>query len=566
MFLSVADVSKSYGVQQILAGVSLTLGAGQRIGLVGANGVGKSTLLKIIAGEIEADGGQIMLPTSARLGYLPQVIEAMDGKRIDDLIGESMAHITELETQMRQLEVAMGTAQGNALDEVMDEYGQVMERFEWYGGYELDYRVDMVFEGLGIGHLGRERMVESLSGGEKARVGLGILLLGSPDVLLLDEPTNHLDFASLEWLEGYLREYRGGVLIVSHDRHFLNRTVNAIVEIEEHSREAKHYVGDYELYLQVKAQERSRWEVEYVNQQAEIKELRHEIKVKARQVAHNRPPTDGDKFLKHFKRGKVEQAVSRRVQSAEERLKRIEDDPIPPPPDVLQFDTRLEAKKLEGHTPLSVSGLGKRYGAREVLTDVSFTLDAGSRIALVGPNGAGKSTLLKILTGIEEADSGEMTFNPQVTVGYMDQAQATLDGEAGVFEAFSEGLSGNEQQLKAILFNTGLFDYEETLQSVGQLSSGQKRKLQIARLIAEQANLLLLDEPTNFVSFDVLENFEGALKGFEGAIIAASHDRRFLEQFEGEVWEIRDGRLIQYLGGYEEYVQETSGERELVEI
>lgn len=566
MFLSVVDVSKSYGVQQILAGVSLMLGAGQRIGLVGANGVGKSTLLKIVAGEIEADSGQIRMPATARLGYLPQVIEAMDGHRIDDLIGESMAHITALEADMRQLEVEMGTAQGDALDEVMDKYGQVMEQFEWYGGYELDYRVDVVFEGLGIGHLGRERMVESLSGGEKARVGLAILLLGSPDVLLLDEPTNHLDFASLEWLEGYLSDYRGGILIVSHDRHFLNRTVNAIVEIEEHSREAKHYTGDYDNYLHVKAQEWARWAADYANQQTEIKELRYEIKVKARQVAHNRPPTDGDKFLKHFKRGRAEGAISRRVQSAEERLKRIEDDPIPPPPEVLQFDTQFDGKALESHTPLSASGLGKQYGNREVLVDVSFTLDAGSRIALVGPNGAGKSTLLKILAGIEEADSGEMTFNPQVKVGYMDQAQASLDGEASVFEAFCEGLSGNEQQLKAILFNTGLFRYEETLQSVRQLSSGQKRKLQIARLIAEQANLLLLDEPTNFVSFDILENFEAALKGFEGPIIAASHDRRFLEQFEGEVWELRDGRLIHYLGGYEEYVRETSEEREMVGV
>lgn len=564
MFLRVSEISKHYGVQQVLSGVSITLGAGNRIGLVGANGVGKSTLLKIIVGDIEADEGEITLTSAARLGYLPQVIAASDGKTIDDLIGESMVHITALESEMRRLEDAMATAQGSELDNIMQVYGQVAEQFEWYGGYEIDYRVEMVFEGLGISQLSRDRFLKSLSGGEKARVGLAILLLSSAGVLLLDEPTNHLDFASLTWLEDYLSQYRGGILIVSHDRQFLNRTVNSIIEIEEHSRQAKQYSGDYDAYLQVKAQERLRWAETYDRQQEEIKELRQEVKVKARQVAHNRAPTDGDKFLKHFKRARVEKTVARRVQSAEERLKRIEDDPIPPPPEKLHFDTRFDTSDLESHTPLTVSGLWKTYGNRTVLNGLSFTLDRHHRVALVGANGAGKSTLLKILAGIETADEGEVMFSPQVKIGYMDQAQASLDGHETVFEAFCKGLDGNEQQLKAILFNTGLFQYEETLHTLQELSSGQKRKLQIARLIAEGANLLLLDEPTNFVSFDILENFEAALKDFDGPIIAASHDRRFLEQFEGEVWALDEGRILRYLGGYEEYLE--AGHRERISM
>lgn len=554
MHLTITNVSKSYGVHQILDDISLTLGAQQRIGLVGPNGVGKSTLLKIIVGEIEADSATIALPPQARVGYLPQVITDYGDKTLDEMIADSMAHIHTLEAQMRELEVQMSWLEGGALEAVLQTYGEVTERFEFYGGYEIDYRVDVVLAGLQVDHIERRRSFVTLSGGEKARVGLAMLLLQSPDLLLLDEPTNHLDFASLEWLEDYLRSYRGAVMIVSHDRHFLNRTVTSIIEIEEHSRQARHYSGDYDAYLETKRHERRQWKEDYERQQEEIKALQQQIKVSARQVAHNRLPTDSDKYLKHHKRGRVEGLISRQVRNAEERLSRIEADPIPAPPEELRFDADFDPATLRGHTLLTVSRLCKRYDDRDVLREISFTLGPRSRVVLVGPNGCGKSTLLRLLVSLEQPDSGEVIVNPQVRLGYLDQEQETLDPDQTVFDVYRAGLPGHEQQHKAILLSTGLFCYDEITRRIGDLSSGQKRKLQIARIMAERANLLLLDEPTNYISFDVLESLEAALHEFPGPIIAATHDRRFLQRFGQEVWELRDGELVRYLGGYEEYV------------
>lgn len=558
MSILITNISKSYGIHQILDNISLVVSAGQRFGLVGANGVGKSTLLKIIIGEIEADGGTITITNQVKIGYLPQALIDFGSKTIDDLVADAMRELQALELRMRDLERQMTDA-GPNLTAIMAEYGEVAEQFEQHGGYELDHRADSILNGLRVGHIARQRQIATLSGGERSRVGLAMLLLQAPDVLLLDEPTNHLDFASLEWLESYLQSYPGAMLIVSHDRQFLNRIATSIVEIEEHSRKAKQYTGNYDAYLEAKTQERQRWQFDYERQQEEIKALRHEIKGTARQVSHNRAPKDGDKYLKHFKRGRVEQAVSRRISNAEEKLRRIEANPIPKPPDDLTFGPDFDPQALKGHTPLFASGLVKTFGTRTVLDGVSFTLGARSRIALVGANGAGKSTLLKILTGLLVADEGEIYVNPQVKVGYLDQDQESLQGDKTVLEAYSADLPGQEQQHITMLLASGLFRYEEIGRQVGQLSSGQKRKLQIARLMAERANLLLLDEPTNYVSFDVLEAFEAALRHFPGPVVAASHDRRFLEHFGGEVWELRDGNLINHMNGLEGYRATANG-------
>ncbi|HEX3053906.1 MAG TPA: ABC-F type ribosomal protection protein [Aggregatilineaceae bacterium] len=549
--LQLSNISKSYGDQQILNQAALILNDGQRVGLVGANGVGKSTLLKIIMGQIEADSQSISVTSGAQVGYLAQTIDYKEGQTIQTLSEEAMQHLKTLENRMRELETCMAD-QSDDLDSIMQEYGEISDRFERYGGYEMDYRIKLLLSGLKVDHLPRERQVVTLSGGEKARLGLAMLLLQNPDVLLLDEPTNHLDFASLGWLEAYLQAYRGSVLIVSHDREFLNRTVTAIVEIEEHSRKTKMYAGNYDAYLQAKTIERRQWEEAYANQQEEIKELRRAIKVQARQVAHNRPPTDADKFLKHFKRGMVDKAISSRVASAEERLRRIEENPIPRPPKELQFEADFDPEAVQGRTPLFVSGLSKCYGERRILDSISFTLGPRSRIVLVGPNGAGKSTLLKILAGYEAYDAGEVYVSPQVKIGYLDQQQEQLEANQTVLEVYREGLTGEDQVHITELLGSGLFRYDEISRQVSQLSSGQKRKLQIARLMAARANMLLLDEPTNFVSFDVLESFEEAIQQFPGPVLAVSHDRRFLKQFKGELWELRDGRIVQHPGEWEE--------------
>jgi len=540
-YLSILNISKTFGYHQVLNGVSLMLNAGERIGLVGANGVGKSTLLKIITGELEADGGTVMLTPGAKLGYLPQAIASFEGRTLADLIAESMRHLRDLEARMRDLEQQMEAASPDVLDAIMVEYGETVEQFERYGGYEMDYRVDAVLEGLGVNHIPRERLFATLSGGEKSRVGLALLLLQAPDVLLLDEPTNHLDFASMAWLEVYLRGYRGGILIVSHDRQFLNRTVGAIVEIDEHTRAARRYAGNYDTYHAAKERERRKWEFDYERQQEEIKALRIEIKQTARRNSNYRAHTDSDKYIRNAKIATHDHTVSRRVHAAEEKLKRIEDDPILPPPTPLRFDPDFDPHALKGRMPLVVSNVTKAFGECCLLRDVSFTLGPESCIVLVGPNGAGKSTLLKILIGVEQPDSGEVYRNPGAAIGYLDQEGATLDPAKTVLEAFREGIPFTEQQAITFLLRSGLFRYEDMGKLAGQLSSGQRRKLQIARLIAGRANLLILDEPTNNVSFDVLEGLEAALRQFPGPIIAASHDRRFIEQFNGDIWVLEDG-------------------------
>lgn len=554
MLLSIEQISKSYGDNQVLNGVTFVLGEGQKVGLVGANGVGKSTLLKIVMGEIEADSGRVTTAPKARIGYLPQVLEQTDALTVDALILASLAEVVALEQQLRELEAHMAAANGN-LDALLAEYGQVSEEFERRGGYDLEHRRQEILAGLQIDHIRRDRPVGTLSGGEKSRVGLASLLLQEPDLLLLDEPTNHLDFRALAWLESYLANFRGGLLAVSHDRHFLNQTVSSIIEIDEHSKESKLYSGSYDFYAEVKAQERAKWVESYWAQQEEVWELRKTIKTKARQVGHpSRPPRDGDKFVVYFKSQRVDDAVARNVRSAEERLRRIEDDPIPKPPRPLEINPTFDPAALVSRTPLSASDLHKRYGQQVVLDGIDLTIDAHSRVVIVGPNGAGKSTLLRILAGEEMPDEGSVTRSPSVILGYLDQEQQTLEALTTVYESFRGGRTGDYEEFKAELLGYGLFSYPELAKQVEALSVGQKRKLQIARLLAQRANLLLLDEPTNHISLDVLEQFEHALTEFAGPVVAVSHDRRFIQRFAREIWELDGGKLKRYLGGWEEYL------------
>jgi macrolide transport system ATP-binding/permease protein len=562
MILGIHQISQTYGDNQVLNQVSFALNPGQKLGLVGANGVGKSTLLKIIVGDLEPDSGTIALKPGTRLGYLPQLLEGADNLTVDQLILAALDELQQSETRLREIEVSMATANGN-LDALLKEYEQVSEQFERRGGYELEHRRETILAGLQIAHIGSQRLVGTLSGGEKSRVGLAALLLQEPDLLLLDEPTNHLDFSALVWLEGYLRDFRGGLLAVSHDRQFLNQTVNTIVEIVEQSKEAKLYSGNYDFYAQVKAQERIKWEESYWAQQEEIWELRKAIKGKARQVGHgnNRAPRDNDKFVAYFKSQRVDDAVARNLHAAEEKLRRIEEEPIPKPPRVLEINPTFDPTALVSRTPLSASNLIKQFAQQVVLDGVSVTVDATSRVVIIGPNGAGKSTLLRILAGVEHADQGSITLAPSVVLGYLDQEQQTLDTRKSVFDTFRAGRVGDFEEFKAELLGYGLFTYPELAKSVAALSVGQKRKLQVASLLTQRANLLLLDEPTNHISLDVLEEFEQALSNFAGPVIAVSHDRRFIQRFAREIWELADGKLKRYLGGWEEYRTAQTTER-----
>lgn len=403
--------------------------------------------------------------------------------------------------------------------------------------------MDAILAGLRLDYLPRIRDLGTLSGGERARVGLALLLLRAPDVLLLDEPTSHLDAASLAWLEEYLASYTGAALMISHDRQFLNRSVNHIFELDEYTHTLRRYAGDYDAYQRAKAAERLAWEESFARQQEEIKDLRKRIRESARQVAHNRKPKDNDKLVYKGKGEWVADAVSRNVRAAEEQLRRIEANPVPKPPRLMRFQPKFQAEALRANAIVRMEHVSKRYGERQALHDVSLTLLPDARVALVGPNGAGKTTLLRLLLGMEQPDSGSVRLAPGARIGYLPQEPATVNGERTVFDAYRDGLEGYESNLVAGILGNGLFRLEDLTKTVTQLSPGQQRKLELGRLLALGPNVLLLDEPSNYVSLDVLEAFEAAVLAFPGPVLLISHDRWLLNRFGGAIWRLSDGNL-----------------------
>lgn len=541
--LVVRNLSKSYGAIRVLEDVSCVINREERVGLVGTNGVGKSTLLKILVGQETADGGSFAFAPATQVGYLPQTTPDFYGRTIDDLLREALGGLRQLEEHMRQLEIAMAQAGGAELAALIEEYGLVSTKFQDSGGYDLDYQVETIMAGLRLAYLAREREVATLSGGEKERLGLATLLLRSPDLLLLDEPTNHLDVASMEWLESYLARYKGAMLIVSHDRQFLNRAVNRIFEIDEHSHHLKKYEGNYDAYMQAKEAERVAWEEAYERQQEEIKELRKVIRETGRQVGHaNRAPRDNDKYAVHFFAQRTQSAVARRVHAAEEQLKRIEANAVPKPPRLTQITSYFTGELLQSPVVIAAAHLSKSYGETCILRDLNLELAADARILLSGPNGAGKTTLLRIIMGLEEPDEGAVRVVAGARIGYLPQ-EPLMNPARTVLETYRYGQVGYEEEFIARLIGYGLFRLEDMHKAVGQLSTGQRRKLEIVRLMAERPNVLLLDEPTNYVSLDVLEAFESAVHNFPGPVIAVSHDRWFMQRFKGTTWEFAGGRL-----------------------
>jgi macrolide transport system ATP-binding/permease protein len=551
MLLTTHNLAKAFGAITVLNDISFVINAGDRVGLVGGNGVGKSTLLQVLTEQEEADSGSFAFAPALETGYLPQTTPEFYGQTIEDLILESVGNLRQLEERMRQLEAAMATASEEALPALLEEYTTVSTKFQDRGGYELDYRIDSILQGLHLDYLPRQQQVSTLSGGEKARVGLATLLLRSPDLLLLDEPTNHLDFASLSWLESYLSRYAGAMLIVSHDRQFLNRTVNQIFEIDEHEHRLKRYEGNYDAYLQAKAAERAQWEEDYERQQEEIKELRKRVRETARQVGHGyRSPRDNDKNARYFFAQRVDSAVSRNVRAAEEQLRRIEANPVPKPPELIRVSSHFNNEPLQSSQVISVSNVSKSWGERAILRHVNLEVGPQARIVLLGPNGTGKTTLLKITMGLETPDTGEVRIAPGARIGYLPQESELLDLNRTVLETYRYGQVGYEGEFVGRLLGYGLFRLEDMHKRVGQLSIGQRRKLEIARLMADAPNVLLLDEPTNYISLDVLEAFEAAVIAFPGPVIAISHDRWFIQRFGGQVWELEDGTLKQASSAY----------------
>jgi macrolide transport system ATP-binding/permease protein len=546
MFLTVRNLTKSYGVIRVLSDISFVVNAHDRIGIVGPNGVGKSTLLCLLTGQEEADSGHFSYAPSVEYGYLPQATPEFVGSTINDLIQESTGNLHQLEERMRQLESLMSSASQEQLLALLEEYSIVSTHFQERGGYEIDHQTERVLAGLHLDYLPRTRAVQTLSGGEKARVGLATLLLRSPDVLLLDEPTNHLDFASMEWLENYLSTYHGAILVVSHDRQFLNRAVNQIFEIDEHRHQLRTYSGNYDNYMQVKAAERAKWEEAYELQWEEIQDLRRRIRELRQQASrtHFGPPRDNDKSARFGHEQKAQNASSSKLHAVEMRLERIEADPIPKPPELLQVNSHFNVEGITSQTVINLSHVSKRFGPRVLFQDIHLSIGPRTRLLLTGPNGAGKTTLFKLIQGLVTPDEGKIHVAPTARIGYLPQ-DPTLNPAKTVIETYRYNQIGYEGDFVGRLIGYGLFRLEDMDKKVGQLSLGQQRKLEIAQLMAWGPNVLLLDEPTNYISLDVLESFEASILAFPGPVIAISHDRWFIQRFEGEIWELRDGQLRQ---------------------
>lgn len=536
-------ITKYYKQHLVLDDVNVVVNARDRIGLLGENGAGKSTLLRILCGLETCDSGDMSLVPGVRVGLLHQEVPDVLGVTIDDFIQQSVGHLKTIQERLRTLETHMEQSSGDHLTHVLNEYGDLAEMFEVRGGYDIDHRIDAILQGLALDYLARERPIATLSGGEKARVALAALLLQAPDLLCLDEPTNHLDARSLAWLESFLSSYTGTIIVISHDRVFLNKVVTQIWDIDTHQHRVTCYAGNYDAWSIQKAQEQERWKQAYADQQEEIKELKRSIASKARQVGHNRGPRDPDKCLHHAKGERVQQAISKNVRNAQERLDRILADPIAVPPQPLRITPNFHNSSIESQAVVTAHQISKQYGTTTVLNDVTLTISARDRIRLAGANGSGKTTLLGILAGEHMPDAGSVSYAPQARVGFLPQEPVMADPGIKAWEYFRHNLIGSEEQLMALAMRYGLLRYDDMQKDICTLSVGQRRKLELLRLIALEPTILMVDEPTNHLSFSVLEPFEQAIMEFAGPVIVVSHDRWFSERFGGVVWELVDGRL-----------------------
>ncbi|MFE0879824.1 ribosomal protection-like ABC-F family protein [Streptomyces smyrnaeus] len=522
--ITASAVTKSYEGRTVLDGVSCALPAGERAGIVGENGSGKTTLLRLFAGREKPDGGEIVLHAEGGVGYLPQE-EVLPGElTVQQVIDGAMSELRAMERRLRTLETAMADGDESALR----EYGELLTVFEVRGGYEAEARVERALHGLGLGLLPRARTVGGLSGGERVRLRLAALLAASPEVLLLDEPTNHLDDAALRWLEEHLRARRGTTVAVSHDRTFLERVATTLLEVDADRRQVVRYGNGYAGYLAEKAAARRRWAEAHERWRDETERLRETAATTARRVAPGRAMKDGNKMAYDRAAGRVQQSLASRVRNAEERLRRMLADPVPPPPTPLRFAApALRGAGLRG-TVLDAEGVG----VRGRLARTGLTVSAGERLLVTGPNGAGKSTLLSVLAGELAPDTGRISRRGRI--GHLPQEpEIAGDGGATLLEAYAHGRAGPPEEHARRLLSLGLFDAERLSVPVARLSTGQRQRLALARLVTEPVDVLLLDEPTNHLSPALVEELEAALDAYDGALVVVSHDRRLRQRWRG---------------------------------
>lgn len=534
--INVQKLTQYHGAQLVLDGISFEIQEGEKVALIGRNGSGKSTLMRLLAGLDQPNEGQIAIKKDTLIGYVEQIPSHMDSWTVLDVLSHGLIHLKEYRTEMTELEKRMsdpGIA-GNAelLDRVLRRYSALQERFETEGGYELEASIDKIATGLQIPKSEYGLAFGSLSGGEQTRVVLASQLIVQPDLLLLDEPTNHLDLARTEWLEEFLREYPGTCVIISHDRYFLDRVVTKTIELED--GEAFSAQGGYTAFLKDKEERLLQQFADYQEQQKVIKKMKESIK----QLEEFGRIGGNEKF---FKRA----ASMRRALERMEKVKR-------PVLDRRQADFELHPQDRSGRRVAYFEQVEVRYGNQEVLGGASGLIEFGEKIALMGPNGSGKTTLFKVLVGELMPDSGSLEWGARVDVGYLAQQEEPKNPKETVLQYFRENAGVEEGEARGILARY-LFYGAAVFRSVGQLSGGEWTRLRLALLIHQKPNLLLLDEPTNHLDIASREALEDALQGYQGTVLAISHDRYFVNQVSGKVWDLNQGRLTVYHGNYDDF-------------
>ncbi len=538
IILALQEVQKSFGTHEVLKRVSFTLQEQDRMGLVGVNGCGKSTLMKIIAGEETADSGSVNMQKGLRIGYLAQQGELTGEETVREVLESVFDPLVRMEEEMRFLEneMAGNGEDAEALRRLGSRYDALTREFERRDGYSWRSRVTGVLKGLKLWEM-REMKTARLSGGERTRLCLGRMLLSEPDLLLLDEPTNHLDLKSISWLEDYLNSYKGAVLVISHDRYFLDHVCGRMAELILGTVET--YTGNYTQYTEKRAEiyetRMKAWEL----QQKEI----------ARQEA----------VIAMYRRFNREKSI-RLARSREKRLEKIERLEKPQEEDTVQF--RFETRRRTGEDVLQTDELEKSYGERNLFRNVKMHIRAGDRIALIGDNGTGKTTLLRCLTGEEKPDHGSIRWGTGVDIGYYDQHQAGLNEQKTVLDEVWDRFPRMEQYEVRGALGMFLFTGDDVFAPVHTLSGGEKGRVALTELMLRKDNVLLLDEPTNHLDMDSREVLEDALADYPGTILAVSHDRYFINRFAEKVFVLEEGGIREYLGNYDSYYAKASREAE----
>ena len=537
MILNATNISKSFGSNEIIKDANFLVNEHEKVAIVGVNGAGKTTLLKILTGEEHADSGNVILTKDAKLGYLRQINNVDSTLSIIDELYTVIEHILNMEKRMLEMQEQMQHLSGEALEALYSSYTALTHSYELMDGYAAKSKVIGILKGLGFNENDFERKINTLSGGQKTRVFLAKLLLEEPDIILLDEPTNHLDLRSIEWLESYLLNYKGAVIIVSHDRYFLDKIVSKVIDIE--NAEVQMYSGNYSDFSAKKQMLLDAKMKEYLNQQQEIK---HQEAVITK--------------LKQFNREKsIKRAESRQKQL--EKIDRVE----APVTHIENMKLSLDISKESGKDVLTVHDLSKSFDEKHLFSNINFEIKRGERVAIIGDNGTGKTTLLKIINGLLSPDTGEVIYGSNVSIAYYDQEHQVLHMDKTLFDEISDTYPEmNNTQIRNILA-AFLFTGEDVFKKIGDLSGGERGRVSLVKLMLSKANFLLLDEPTNHLDILSKDVLESALNSFPGTICYVSHDRYFINKTATRILDLTGNRLLNYIGNYDYYIEK----REAVE-